>query len=115
MEMKRSMPPRVEVQIGKGNFELFCNAVAQISGLQVLGGSLCESNLIRQSAIPGALFPPLPRSVLCGIPIVESDYYPYGMGALVEYGAGQVPTVQLILDWRTGQLQLFAFEGANTK
>jgi hypothetical protein len=114
-EIERKAPPRVEIQIGKGQTypfsqALFDSGFAKHLSAEDADGFRCVN----------------PRSA--GVPIMEHDLYGEGLGVLVEWSKGEpapltqqfppkdyhwlsgVPpgwNVRFILNWRSGKLEVF--------
>jgi hypothetical protein len=83
-------PPKLEIQIAKGEMVEFMIAVNRTAGLEINDGRLCTSSWDWRRAEE----PPLG---LTGIPIVESSIYAPGSDALIDTRDG-LPFLVFLLD-----------------
>jgi hypothetical protein len=93
--------PRLEIQIGKGQMDSFALLAALYIGP--------VSRLRESMHLPEGFGRLGPNFI--GIPIIENEIYPPGVGLLVET-RGKLSEPRMLLDWQTGKLQTFTFPKA---
>ena len=100
----KNLPPRMEIQIGKGQMESF-----RLAAMCTFAISQIPLPDHRSDRIDSIVWN---DSTLYGIPIMEHEIYPAGVGCLVRFfrfDGREIPQPDMLLDWQTGALQCITF------